>query len=258
VTTFDDLSAWRTERRAQIGAGITLGFVPTMGALHEGHLSLVRRSRAENDRTLVSIFVNPAQFEDPSDLARYPRTLERDLRALQAEHTEFVLLPAAESLYPDEYRFRVRELDLSTRLEGAARPGHFEGVLTVVLKLLQIASADRAYFGEKDWQQLMLVRQMSRAFFLPTTIVACPTVRESDGLAYSSRNSRLSQADRCRAPLLHKVLSSAPSAQVAADELRESGFAVDYVEDRDGRRLGAVRLGAVRLIDNVVLELDAK
>ena len=156
TTTFDDLSAWRDERRAQIGAGVTLGFVPTMGALHEGHLSLVRRSRAENDRTLVSIFVNPAQFDDPSDLGRYPRTLESDLSALQAEQTEFVLLPSAESLYPDEYRFRVRELDLSTRLEGSARPGHFEGVLTVVLKLLQIASADRAYFGEKDWQQLML------------------------------------------------------------------------------------------------------
>jgi pantoate--beta-alanine ligase len=252
TTTFDDLSAWRDERRAQIGAGITLGFVPTMGALHEGHLSLVRRSRAENDRTLVSIFVNPAQFDDPSDLARYPRTLESDLHALRAEHAEFVLLPSAESLYPDEYRFRVRELDLSTRLEGSARPGHFEGVLTVVLKLLQIASADRAYFGEKDWQQLMLVRQMSRAFFLPTTIVACPTVRESDGLAYSSRNSRLSRADRRRAPLLYRVLSSAPSAQAAADDLRESGFAVDYVEDRDGRRLAAVRLGAVRLIDNVL------
>jgi pantoate--beta-alanine ligase len=254
TTTFDDLCAWRNERRAQIRAGVTLGFVPTMGAVHEGHLSLVRRSRAENDRTLVSIFVNPAQFDDPSDLARYPRTLESDLHALRAEHTEFVLLPSVESLYPDEYRFRVRELDLSTRLEGAARPGHFEGVLTVVLKLLQIASADRAYFGEKDWQQLMLVRQMSRAFFLPTTIVACPTVRESDGLAYSSRNSRLSPADRRRAPLLHKVLSSAPSAQTAADNLRESGFVVDYVEDRDGRRLAAVRLGAVRLIDNVVMK----
>jgi pantoate--beta-alanine ligase len=174
------------------------------------------------------------------------------MSALRAEQTDFVLLPSAESLYPDDYRFRVKELDLSTRLEGAARPGHFEGVLTVVLKLLQIAAADRAYFGEKDWQQLTLVREMSRAFFLPTAIVACPTVREPDGLAYSSRNNRLSQADRRRAPMLYRALSSAASAQAAANDLRDSGFIVDYVEDRDGRRLGAVRLGAVRLIDNVL------
>jgi pantoate--beta-alanine ligase len=222
-----------------------------MGALHEGHLSLVRRSRAENDRTLVSIFVNPAQFDDPSDLARYPRTFESDLRALHAEHTEFVLVPSAESLYPDEYRFRVRELDLSTRLEGAARPGHFEGVLTVVLKLLQIASADRAYFGEKDWQQLQLVRGMADAFFLPTTIVPVETVRETDGLALSSRNRRLPARDREKAPAFHRALVESVTPQEAARVLRASGFVVDYVEDVDGRRLGAVRLGGVRLIDNV-------
>ena len=250
---FEDLCSWRRERLSQVRAGVTLGFVPTMGALHEGHLSLVRRSRAENDRTLVSIFVNPTQFDDPGDLARYPRTLETDLAALESERTEFVLVPSAADLYPDRYRFRVSELDLSVQLEGVHRPGHFEGVLTVVLKLLQIASADRAYFGEKDWQQLTLARQMVQAFFLPTAIVACPTVREPDGLALSSRNSRLSSADRPRAPLLYQVLSSAPSAQAAADRLRESGFTVDYVDDREGRRLGAVRLGGVRLIDNVAI-----
>jgi pantoate--beta-alanine ligase len=254
IRIFEDLCAWRRERLPQVRTGVTLGFVPTMGALHEGHLSLVRRSRAENERTLVSIFVNPAQFDDPSDLARYPRTLEADLAALEAERADFVLVPSAADLYPDRYRIRVSELDLSAQLEGAQRPGHFDGVLTIVLKLLQVASADRAYFGEKDWQQLTLVRQMARAFFLPTTIVACPTVREPDGLAFSSRNSRLSPADRTRAPLLYKVLSSAPSAQAAADSLRESGFAVDYVDDREGRRLGAVRLGGIRLIDNVTIE----
>ena len=254
--TFDDVPAWRHERVSQIRAGVTLGFVPTMGALHEGHLSLVRRSRSENDRTLVSIFVNPTQFDDPGDLAGYPQTLETDLAAMRSEHTDFVLVPSAEDLYPDGYTYRVRELNLSSVLEGAHRPGHFEGVLTVVLKLLLIASADRAYFGEKDWQQLTLVQQMARAFFLPTTIVGCPIVREPDGLARSSRNHRLSSTDRLRAPLFYKVLSSAPSAEEAADDLRQSGFAVDYVEDRDGQRLGAVRLGDVRLIDNVLLQSD--
>jgi len=253
LTVFDTVSAWRRERAAQVRDGVTLGFVPTMGAFHEGHLSLVRRSREENDRTLVSIFVNPTQFDDPRDLAAYPRTLDADLAALRAEHTDYVLVPPPADVYPDQYRFRVRELELSALLEGAQRPGHFEGVLTVVLKLLHIASAERAYFGEKDWQQLILIEQMARAFFLPAAIVACPTVREPDGLACSSRNRRLSPDDRARAPLFHNALRSSPSAQAAADTLREGGFEVDYVEDRDGPRLGAVRLGGVRLIDNVSL-----
>lgn len=246
-------SAWRDLRRGQTRAGLTLGFIPTMGALHEGHLSLVRRSRAENDLTLVSIFVNPTQFDDPADLARYPRTLETDLAALRQEGTDVVFLPRQADLYPDAYRYRVTEAALSAVLEGAHRPGHFDGVLTVVLKLLQIAGAERAYFGEKDWQQLALVRGMAEAFFIPTEIVPCTTVREPDGLALSSRNRRLSAADRDRAWRFYQALSSAPTADAAARELLASGFSVDYVEDRDGRRLGAVRLGDVRLIDNVAL-----
>jgi pantoate--beta-alanine ligase len=160
TSLFQTPSAWRSERLAQIRAGLTLGFVPTMGALHEGHVSLVRRSMAENDLTLVSIFVNPTQFDDPCDLAEYPRTLEADLSTLQAEGTNFVFMPRETDLYPDRYQYRVTEHALSKVLEGTHRPGHFDGVLTVVLKLLQIASADRAYFGEKDWQQLALVRGM--------------------------------------------------------------------------------------------------
>lgn len=253
TTVFESVIAWRGERTAQIRAGLSLGFVPTMGALHEGHLSLVRRSRAENDLTLVSIFVNPTQFDNPVDLAHYPRTLEVDLSALRAEQTNFVLLPQETDLYTDDYRYRVTENGLSTELEGAQRPGHFDGVLTVVLKLLQIASAERAYFGEKDWQQLTLVRGMANAFFLPTAIVGCPTVREPDGLALSSRNRRLTPDDRKRAPELYRVLLSATDAGAAACELGESGIAVDYVEDRDGRRLAAIRFGDVRLIDNVPL-----
>jgi pantoate--beta-alanine ligase len=253
MTTYTDLSAWRDERRRQARAGLTLGVVPTMGALHDGHLSLVRRSRAENDRTLVTIFVNPTQFDDPKDLSAYPRPLDEDLALLQAEGTDFVLVPAAPDLYPDGYRYRVTETERSRELEGAYRPGHFDAVLTVVLKLLQIAAADRAYFGEKDWQQLTLVQGMARAFFLPTAIIACPTVRESSGLAMSSRNRRLSEEDRRKAPDLHRVLSSASTADEAERDLLADGFSVDYVEDREARRLAAVRLGNVRLIDNVPL-----
>ena len=253
MKVFEEASWWRRARHARGRAGRTLGVVPTMGALHEGHLSLVRRSRTENDLTLVTLFVNPAQFDDPTDLAKYPRTLDTDLDRLEAEGTDFVFVPSESDLYPDGYRYRVSETSLSTAMEGAHRPGHFDGVLTVVLKLLQIASADRAYFGEKDWQQLTLVQGMVEAFFVPTTIVACATVREDDGLAVSSRNRRLPPADRARAPRFHAILSSARSADAAARELGASGFAVDYVQDRDGRRLGAVRLGDVRLIDNVCL-----
>ena len=253
TAVFESASAWRKERRAQIRAGLTLGFVPTMGALHEGHLSLVRRSRAENDRTLVSIFVNPTQFDNPADLTQYPRTLEDDLTMLRDEGTEFVLVPGETELYRDGFRYRVTEIEQSKVMEGAHRPGHFDGVLTVVLKLLQIASADRAYFGEKDCQQLSLVRGMADAFFLPTAIVGCPTVREADGLALSSRNRRLIPSDRQKASQLHRALSASPTSEAASRALRAAGFAVDYVEDRDGRRLGAVQLGEVRLIDNVPL-----
>jgi len=224
-----------------------------MGALHEGHLSLVERSRTENDRTLVSIFVNPTQFDDPADLDAYPRTLERDLALLDVAGVDFVLLPRAEEMYCDGFRYRVSETELSTTLEGVHRPGQFDGVLTVFLKLLHIAAAERAYFGEKDWQQLSLVRGMADAFFLPTTIVACPTVRESSGLALSSRNARLTAPDRARAATLHRVLASAATTNDAIDQLTDAGFAVDYVADRDGRRLAAVRLAGVRLIDSVPL-----
>jgi pantoate--beta-alanine ligase len=253
MTVFETLAAWRRERQVQIRAGRTLGLVPTLGALHEGHLSLVRRSRAENDLTLVSIFVNPTQFDDPADLAAYPRTLDTDLAALRDEQADFVLLPREADLYPDGYRYRVTETGLSGVMEGAQRPGHFDGVLTVVLKLLVVAAAERAYFGEKDWQQLTLVRGMAEAFLLPTAIVACKTVREADGLALSSRNTRLRPRDREIAARFYRALSTAPTADEAARDLEASGFDVDYVEDHEGRRLGAVRLGDVRLIDNVPL-----
>ena len=241
------------ERRGR-GPGAT-GFVPTMGALHEAHLSLVRRARTESARAWASIFVNPAQFNDPGDLARYPRTIEQDLDMLRSGGCDLVFLPRAEEIYRDGYRYRVTESERSLELEGAARPGHFDGVLTVVLKLLLLARPERAYFGEKDFQQLQLVEGLARAFFLDTEIVRCPTLREPDGLAMSSRNRLLAPEDRARAPALHRILARSVAEQWPPGEaeaaLAREGFEVDYVADRDGRRLAAVRLGAVRLIDNV-------
>lgn len=253
IAVFDRIPAWRDRRACDLRRAVTLGFVPTMGALHDGHLSLVERSRAENDRTLVSVFVNPMQFDDLMDFDAYPRALQRDLALLDAAGVDFVLLPQAGEMYADGFRYRVFETELSTILEGAHRPGHFAGMLTVVLKLLNIAAAERAYFGEKDWQQLSLVRGMADAFFLPTAIVACPTVRESTGLALSSRNTRLSAPDRERAATLHRVLTAAATTDDAIDQLAAAGFSVDYVDDHDGRRLAAVKLRGVRLIDNVPL-----
>ena len=246
------LDAWQTARRGAAFAGRQIGFVPTMGALHAGHAALLRRARAENDCVVLSIFVNPTQFDDPADLAKYPRTLEADLALAEGLATD-VIVPTAEELYPDGYRYRVTENLLSRELEGAQRPGHFDGVLTVVLKLLNLVRPDRAYFGEKDWQQLKLVEGMAAALFLPCAIVPCTTLRAADGLALSSRNARLSPAARRQAAEFPRLLRGAESADVAAEGLRAAGFAVDYVEERDGVRLGAVRLEGVRLIDHVRL-----
>ena len=250
VETVAELVALRHAR----GAGDT-GFVPTMGALHEGHLSLLARARAENARTWVSLFVNPAQFNDREDLRNYPRPVEDDLAMLRDAGCDLVFLPREDDIYPDGYRYRVVENDLSRRFCGAGRPGHFDGVLTVVMKLLLLTRPERAYFGEKDFQQLHLVEGMARAFFLDTEIVPCALVREPNGLAMSSRNRRLSARERALAPGLHRILARSiaqqRSAEDAAADLAREGFEVEYVADHDGRRLAAVRLGTVRLIDNV-------
>ena len=246
------LGEWRAARSGADFACRSIGFVPTMGALHAGHRALLQRARTENERVVLSIFVNPTQFNDPTDLAKYPRTLDADL-ALADGLADDVLVPPAAELYPDQYSFRVTENMLSAELEGAHRPGHFDGVLTVVLKLLNLVQPHRAYFGEKDWQQLQLVRGMAAALFLPCEIVPCLTVREPDGLAMSSRNRRLSPGGRTRAGAFPKILRSAADAAAAAEMLRTAGFIVDYVEDRGPARLGAVRLEDVRLIDHVRL-----
>ncbi len=252
MRVYHQLVEWRAVRAGPEWAGRSIGFVPTMGALHEGHVALLRRARAENERVVLSIFVNPTQFDDPGDLSRYPRTLEADL-AVAGDLVDAAIVPQPGEIYTDDYRYRVTEYSLSNRWEGAHRPGHFEGVLTVVLKLLNLVQPARAYFGEKDWQQLQLVQGMAAALFLPVEIVGCPTVRAPDGLALSSRNQRLSPAARVQAALLPKILRESPTAAVAAARLGEAGFAVDYVDDAGYRRMAAVRLEGVRLIDNVPL-----
>lgn len=247
IASLREWRAWRAEVPRPVG------FVPTMGALHRGHRSLMERARGQCATGVASVFVNPTQFNDPSDCSSYPDTLEADLDMAREVGMDAVFTPSFRMLYPDDYRYRVTEVDQSLPLEGARRPGHFDGVLTVVLKLLQIIAPDRAYFGEKDWQQLELVRGMVDAFFLPVDIVACPTVREPDGLAMSSRNRRLSVAARMRAPDFHRALVASPSAEVARRRLESAGFSVQYIEDVGGRRHGAVLLEGVRLIDNVPL-----
>lgn len=245
------VAEWRALRDEHHAAGRRIGFVPTMGALHPGHASLFHAARRDCEVVLASVFVNPTQFDEAHDFERYPRTLEADCAIMDAAGVDAVLVPGVAEMYPNGTRYTVEENEFSRQLCGAHRPGHFTGVLTVVMKLLQIAQADRAYFGEKDYQQLQLIRGMCEAFFLRTEIVAGATVREPDGLALSSRNARLSPAERALAPRFHAVLVSAPTDTLARAQLAAAGFVVDYVEDRGGRRFGAVRLGQTRLIDNV-------
>ena len=240
---------WMERRRAL--ASRAIGFVPTMGALHPGHASLVERCRLENAVAVASIFVNPAQFEDAQDLERYPRTLDSDLALLERLGTDEVLAPPVSEMYPLGRRFRVEEEGITKLMEGVYQPGFFPGVMTVVLKLLNLVRADRAYFGEKDYQQLKVITDLVRDFFLPTEIVPCPTVREASGLAESSRNALLSGGGRERAAALVRALAAAP--EQARGQLEQQGFVVDYVEEHWGRRFAAARLEGVRLIDNVPL-----
>lgn len=249
MRVWNSLPEW-IERRRELD-GREIGFVPTMGALHSGHASLVERCRKENQVTVASIFVNPTQFNDPRDLERYPSTMEKDLALLESLGADEVLAPNASELYPDGYRFWLDENQLSKLMEGRSRPGFFQGVMTVVLKLFNLVRPDRAYFGEKDYQQLQIVEAMAKEFFLPVQIVPCQTIREDSGLARSSRNTLLSEAGRTQAALLAKVLTDEGSCEAARAALESSGFQVDYVEEHFGRRFAAATLEGVRLIDNV-------
>ena len=268
-------------RRAQLAEPV--GLVPTMGYLHEGHLSLVRAARAECASTVTSIFVNPTQFGPQEDLARYPRDLPRDLELLKAEGVDLVWTPTPEVMYPPGYQTWVSVEEVARPLEGATRPGHFRGVATVVAKLFNAVQPQRAYFGQKDAQQAVVVRQMSRDLDFPLEVVICPTVREPDGLAMSSRNAYLSPAERQAAAVLWRSLRRAQSAfkegAREAEELRrlveeiveaEPLARLQYVSCADPDTLQELKgrverallsmaafVGKTRLIDNVILEAPA-
>lgn len=229
----------------------SVGFVPTMGALHAGHEELLKRAREENEHVVLSIFVNPTQFNDANDLAKYPKTWEQDLTLAKSNGVSAIFYPKYADMYPDNYRYKVTENEYSRILDGAHRPGHFDGVLSVVMKLFNIVSPSRAYFGEKDFQQLTLVQGMVESYFMNLEVVPVPTVREADGLAMSSRNTRLTSEHRQKAPAIYKAITQSSSAEQAAKILTEQGFEVDYVTDIGARRYVAAKLGEVRLIDNV-------
>jgi pantoate--beta-alanine ligase len=256
--------------------GKMAGFVPTMGALHEGHIALVNQARSENDITGCSIFVNPIQFNNPEDLEKYPRTLDEDLQMLHGAGCDIVFTPTVQEMYPEPVSTSYNFGPLEKVMEGKYRPGHFNGVAVVVKKLFDVFTPNRAYFGEKDFQQLRIIQALVEMEEIPVEIVPCPTVREADGLAMSSRNRRLTAAERQIAPAIYRTmrevkdlagkLSPPVLKQMAEKRLSENGFVVDYVEiasavdlqplaDWDKRAPArifvACFLGKVRLIDNL-------
>lgn len=242
---------WKNIRVNNSMRNKTIGFVPTMGALHKGHIELVKKSLKQNDITVVSIFVNPTQFNNKEDLQSYPVTIKSDIKILTEMNVNYLFLPKYKDLYPDDFKYKIIETDFSKMLCGRFRPGHFDGVLTVVMKLFNIIKPDRAYFGEKDYQQLELIRGMVRSFFMDIKIVSVPTVRDKDGLALSSRNLRLSAIQRQLAPRFPEILKSDLPIKQIKSKLAREGFKVEYVEQIGNRRFAAVYLGKVRLIDNV-------
>ena len=234
----------------------TIGFVHTMGNLHAGHLSLCARAQAENDLSVVAIFINAKQFNQIEDFIHYPRSLEADTALLIKQKIDYLLLLDSETIYSDDYHIQIHDTsDLSKELEGKFRPGHFIGMLTVALKYLNIVKPTKAYYGEKDYQQLLLIKKMAQALFLETDIIGCSTIRATDGLALSSRNSRLSLDQRASACYFPKILKLSPTPEAAKQELKNLGFKVDYVADQWDRRLAAIYVGDVRLIDALPIGL---
>lgn len=276
LSTVSDLRRQVADWKAK---GNTLGLVPTMGALHEGHLSLVRAARADCDRVIVTIFVNPTQFNSAQDLAAYPRTEAADAALLAPLGVDVIFAPPPEEVYPPEFASQVTVSGVADPLEGALRPGHFAGVATVVAKLFGMTQADRAYFGEKDWQQVQVVRRMVADLNIKIDVIGCQTLREPDGLAMSSRNARLSPQARAAAPALIAAMTGvvraittggqAPDRAILAAmaALPQAGFdRVEYIALYDGetmqpstdlgrplRLLAAAWIGGVRLIDNIAV-----
>ncbi|MBE3656076.1 pantoate--beta-alanine ligase [Vibrio navarrensis] len=283
MQTFADIAALRDQLRTFKREGRKIAFVPTMGNLHEGHLTLVRKAREHAEIVVVSIFVNPMQFERADDLNNYPRTLDEDLSKLNSQGVDLVFTPTAEMMYPEglDKQTVVDVPSLSSMLEGASRPGHFRGVATIVTKLFNIVQPDVACFGEKDFQQLAIIRKMTSDLALDIEIIGVPTVREMDGLAMSSRNGLLTIDERQRAPVLARTMRWISSAirggrddyasiiEDANDQLRAADLQPDEIFIRDARTLQAINadttqavilmsafLGKARLIDNQVVELN--
>jgi pantoate--beta-alanine ligase len=271
IRTVADL---RAVVRGWKAAGDVVGVVPTMGALHAGHLSLARAAKTECERVIVTIFVNPKQFNNPEDLSKYPRTEAADADLLRPLGVDVIFAPSPDEVYPAGFATTVSVAGVAQPLEGALRPGHFDGVATVVAKLFGMTMADRGYFGQKDWQQLQVVKRLVRDLNIPVWVVGCETIREADGLAMSSRNAQLGQAARAIAPALFAAMTRAAQALRAGDagavklceaEVLAAGFdRVEYIELRDAssldptqaldrplRLLAAAWLDGVRLIDNI-------
>jgi pantoate--beta-alanine ligase len=244
-----DLHEWQALRHNQL-SNQSIGLVPTMGALHQGHLSLIQQSQVEQNLTVVSIFVNRPQFDQPDDFTFYPRNQTTDLELLEKAKIDFCLMPEHEVMYHDNYHFQVTENSFSQMMEGSHRPGHFTGVLTVVMKLLQLVRPTAAYFGEKDYQQYELIRSMTKAFFMEVDIKAGSTMREVSGLPSSSRNQRLSPAERELADAFAQIFHQQLPIEQITTQLQNLGIAVDYVEEYQARRYAAVRVGSIRLLDN--------
>lgn len=282
MKTVHTIKALQEELKALRLQGKRVGLVPTMGALHAGHASLVKRSVAENDVTVVSDFVNPTQFNDLNDLAKYPRTLDADCRLLEACGVSFVFAPSVEEIYPEPDTRQFSFAPLDTVMEGIYRPGHFNGVCQIVSKLFDIVKPDRAYFGEKDFQQLAIIREMVKQMHFPLQIVGCPIVREADGLALSSRNARLSEEQRAQALKISQTLFASRdyAATHSVDETKQfveeaihqaPGLELEYFELVDGNTLQSIAswddttyavgcitvyCGEVRLIDNIKYKED--
>ncbi len=281
IVIIDSINEMKEYSRRQKKSGRSIGFVPTMGYLHEGHISLIKASRNDNDITVMSIFVNPAQFGENEDFASYPRDLERDLAMAGQAGVEAVFVPRATMMYPDGFNTYIDVRGVTEVLCGKSRPGHFTGVATIVLKLFNIIQPDKAYFGQKDAQQTVVIKQMTRDLDMDVKIIVCPIVREEDGLAMSSRNVYLSSEERRAATILFKSLNAASemilngqvSAKTVADSIRkmiesEPLATIDYIEILDAAKLQrvdrlkgriiialAVKFGSTRLIDNKILEV---
>lgn len=249
------LSDWKAIRK-HVASSEQVGFVPTMGCLHAGHMSLVNQAKQDNDIVVMSLFVNGSQFNREQDFKSYPRTFEDDKALAESSGVDYILMPDSDEMYPDQFSYQVVEKNSDQMMEGLHRPGHFSGMMTIILKLLILVEPHRIYLGEKDYQQLQLVRGLAEAFLLDVQVIGCPTVRGENGLAMSSRNALLSSDQRHKASALFRLLSSTLSCQEVKAALTKEGFDVEYVEEYDGRRFVAAGLDGVRLIDNVSMSQE--